>query len=495
MFGGVADDPGARRRPHRLPADARRQPARVERQPADRARHARAAARDPRARRQGRRGRPAAHAHRRGRRRAPLHPARHRRATCCSRSSTCSSPRAWSTRAGWPSTSTALDDGPSRSRADFTPEAVARGDRHRGRRRSARMARELAARRARRGLRPHRHHARRSSARSRAGSSTCSTSLTGNLDRPGGAMFPRAAAGAAQHAGRARPRAAACGSGAGVSRVRGLPEALGELPVAVPGRGDRDAGRRPDPRADHASPATPCSRTPELRPARRGARARSTSWSRRHLPQRDDAPRRRDPARRRRRSQRSHYDLALLPASRAQRRELLAGRARRSSPASRTSGETLLRLAGIVAGQGPDADVDALDDMRRARGRRERRDGSPSTAATPTSCWPRSSRASGPSGCSTSCCASGPTATLDARADLEAGARTAIDLGPLEPRLPEVLRTPSGKIELAPPSRSSPTSSACAPRSTRRAQRRHGAGRPARAALQQLVDAQPRRCS
>ena len=35
--------------------------------------------------------------------------------------------------------------------------------------------------------------------------------------------------------------------------------------------------------------------------------------------------------------------------------------------------------------------------------------------------------------------------TLDVRA-----ARTAIDLGPLEPRLPEVLRTPSGKIELAP---------------------------------------------
>ena len=36
--------------------------------------------------------------------------------------------------------------------------------------------------------------------------------------------------------------------------------------------------------------------------------------------------------------------------------------------------------------------------------------------------------------------------TLDA---LEA-APHGIDLGPLEPRLPEVLRTPSGKIELAP---------------------------------------------
>jgi anaerobic selenocysteine-containing dehydrogenase len=35
-------------------------------------------------------------------------------------------------------------------------------------------------------------------------------------------------------------------------------------------------------------------------------------------------------------------------------------------------------------------------------------------------------------------------------ADLEAAAH-GIDLGPLEPRLPEVLRTPSGKVELAPP--------------------------------------------
>ena len=42
--------------------------------------HARPAARDPRARRQGRGGGPAPHAHRRGGRRAPLHPARHRRA-------------------------------------------------------------------------------------------------------------------------------------------------------------------------------------------------------------------------------------------------------------------------------------------------------------------------------------------------------------------------------------------------------------------------------
>ncbi len=34
--------------------------------------------------------------------------------------------------------------------------------------------------------------------------------------------------------------------------------------------------------------------------------------------------------------------------------------------------------------------------------------------------------------------------------DAAAAAPHGIDLGPLEPRLPEVLRTPSGKVELAP---------------------------------------------
>src|SRR4026207_786400 len=55
--------------------------------------------------------------------------------------------------------------------------------------------------------------------------------LTGNLARPGGAMFTTAAAGASNVRGTP-------GKGKGMqgarwqSRVRGLPEALGELPVA-----------------------------------------------------------------------------------------------------------------------------------------------------------------------------------------------------------------------------------------------------------------------
>ena len=58
--------PRAGPRPHRLPADARRQPAAVERQPDDLARCPRPAPRDPRPRRQAGRDRPAPDAHGRG---------------------------------------------------------------------------------------------------------------------------------------------------------------------------------------------------------------------------------------------------------------------------------------------------------------------------------------------------------------------------------------------------------------------------------------------
>ena len=51
-----------------------------------------------------------------------------------------------------------------------------------------------------------------------------------------------------------------------------------------------------------------------------------------------------------------------LPARGPQRRQLLAGDAR-PDPAVPPEWQTLLRLAGIAAGQGPDADIDALDDF------------------------------------------------------------------------------------------------------------------------------------
>ena len=65
---------------------------------------------------------------------------------------------------------------------------------------------------------------------------------------------------------------------------------------------------------------------------------------------------------------------------------------------------TLLRLTGIAAGLGPDADVAALDEQV-ARALIERETGDRRVAvlraAPSTRCWPSSSRASDPSGCST----------------------------------------------------------------------------------------------
>ena len=137
-------------------------------------------------------------------------------------------------------------------------------------------------------------------------------------------------------------------------------------------------------------------------------------------------------------------------------------------PASRTSGGRSSALTGIVTGQGPSADVDAIDDfvaaeaVRRelgdaglaAGGARPGRDRSPALE-------PRT----GPERLLDLLLRAGPYGdrfgedpdgfTLERLEEAPHG----IDLGPLEPRLPGSLRTPSGKVELAPgadPRRPSP---------------------------------------
>jgi len=96
--------------------------------------------------------------------------------------------------------------------------------------------------------------------------------------------------------------------------------------------------------------------------------------------------------------------------------------------------ETLLALTAIAAGQGPAADLEALDGFIAAEvGRLNGVEPDPQLR--------------GPERLLDMMLRAGPyELTLD---DLQA-APHGIDLGALEPRLPEVLRTPSGKIELAP---------------------------------------------
>jgi anaerobic selenocysteine-containing dehydrogenase len=98
--------------------------------------------------------------------------------------------------------------------------------------------------------------------------------------------------------------------------------------------------------------------------------------------------------------------------------------------------ETILRLIGVVSGQGAAADIDALDDFVAAQAA-QRAGLDPAVAAGRR----------GPARLVDLMLRSGPYGiTL---ADLEA-APHGLDFGPLQPRIPNVLSTPSGKIELAP---------------------------------------------
>ena len=276
--------------------------------------------------------------------------------------------------------------------------------------------------------------------------------LTGNLDREGGAMFPLAAAGQRNASG-------APGQGRGVnlgrwqSRVRGLDELFGELPVAclaeeidTPGDGQV--------RALITMAGNPVVSTPNSGRLERAIEGLDFMLSldiyvnetTRHADVILPAP---EPL------AKSHYDLALYQ---------LAARsvANYSPPALEHEGpaewEVLLRLAGVVSGQGPDADVEALDRLvidtliarelhdphSRAAGREahelieelEPRRG-------PERVLDLLLRV-GPFGDGFGADPDGLTLDL-----LERNPH-GVDLGPHRARIPEVLRTASGKIELAP---------------------------------------------
>ena len=262
--------------------------------------------------------------------------------------------------------------------------------------------------------------------------------LTGNLDREGGAMFARAAAGASNTIG-PPGRGRGFASGRWQSRVRGAPEVFGELPVAclaeeieTPGEGQV--------RALITVAGNPVLSTPDGARLDRALASLDFMLSldiyvnetTRHADVVLPAP---SPL------ARSHYDVALYQLA-------IRNVANYSAPVldGEAAGEppdewrTLLRLAGSAGGAGPDVDVDALDAM--VAGEAARRAGlDPEEALAAVT--PRV----------------GPERILDILlragpydlelADLEA-APHGVDLGPLQPRLPEVLRTRSGTVELAP---------------------------------------------
>jgi anaerobic selenocysteine-containing dehydrogenase len=252
--------------------------------------------------------------------------------------------------------------------------------------------------------------------------------LTGNLDRDGGAMFPLAPAGQANAtAGRRR----GFSTGRWHSRVRGLPEVLGELPVATladeistPGDGQV--------RALITIAGNPCVSTPNAE--RLSAALDDLDFmisidvylneTTRHADVILPAP---PPL------AREHFDLVLYQFA---VRNVANWTPRVIDTDLLQEWQTLLRLVGVVAGQGPAVDVDALDELVAAEVA-QRAGLDPAVAAGRT----------GPARLVDLMLRSGPyELTL---ADLEA-APHGIDLGALRPRIPEVLATPSGLVELAP---------------------------------------------
>jgi anaerobic selenocysteine-containing dehydrogenase len=278
--------------------------------------------------------------------------------------------------------------------------------------------------------------------------------LTGNLDRPGGAMFTKAAAGAPNTRG-APGRGKGAEIGRWRSRVRGLPEVFGELPVACLAE-EIDTSGEGQIRALFTVAGNPVVSTPNANRLRRGLESLELMVSvdvyvnetTRHADVILPAP---SPL------HRSHYDLALYQLA-ARNVANYSPAVLGPDPAVPPEWRTLLRLAGIVAGQGPDADVDALDGVVIATlVQRELQD--PASALAGRSAEeligalePRR----GPERALDWMLRSGPYGDRFG-ADPEGltlewleQAPHGIDLGPLEPRLPEVLRTASGKIELAP---------------------------------------------
>jgi anaerobic selenocysteine-containing dehydrogenase len=276
--------------------------------------------------------------------------------------------------------------------------------------------------------------------------------ITGNLDRPGGAMFAKPATGPSTTGAPGRGRGVRFGRR--TSRVRGLPEFFGEMPavcfaeeIETPGDGQvravvTIAGNpvvsNPDAvRLDHAFASLDFMVSLDI------YRNETTRHADVILPP--------EPV-----LARGHYDVALLSLA-------IHNVANYSppvfdlQPGEVAEWEIMLRLAAIASGQGAHADIDALDDfvagelVRKAvsrSGKVEGRDADELLAALAPRRGPERlldfMLRTGPYGDGFGTEPDG--LSLQKLLDHPHG----IDLGPLEPRIPEFLRTPSGMIELAP---------------------------------------------
>jgi anaerobic selenocysteine-containing dehydrogenase len=272
--------------------------------------------------------------------------------------------------------------------------------------------------------------------------------LTGHLDAPGGAMFPMAPAFAANTQG-------APGRGRGIvtarhaGRVSGAPEVFGELPITCLAEEIETAGAG-QVRALITAGSNPVLSAP-------GGQRLSAALDQldfmvsvdiylnettRHadviLPGLSAL-------------EETHYDIAF-PQLSHRNHARYSGRVFEPAPEHPPEWQTLLRLCAIVMGRGAHADVQALDDeMLDGELRKLAPEQAPQIGAA-------LGHLRGPERLLDLALRTGPYGdAFGARPDglnlakLQA-APGGIDLGALKPRVPEVLRTPSGLIELAPAS-------------------------------------------
>ncbi len=272
--------------------------------------------------------------------------------------------------------------------------------------------------------------------------------LTGNLDRPGGAMF--------SHAAHERPRSRrGWGVGRWHSRVSGHPEVRNEFPVATLAEEIETAGEG-QVRALITVAGNPVLSTPHS--DRLDAALQTLEFMVSVDLYLNETTRRADvilpgtsPLRR------PHYDFAFL--------QLAVRNVANYSPrvlplpdGTPDEWRVLLRLAAVVAGQGADADLDAFDDMvlMTMIGQAVSDPSSPIHGRAPHEVMAETDGARGPDRILDLLLRTGPYGE-GYGADPE-GLRLAkleeaphgIDLGPLQPRLPDALATASGKVELAP---------------------------------------------
>ncbi len=273
--------------------------------------------------------------------------------------------------------------------------------------------------------------------------------LTGHLDVEGGMLFAKSAAFAANTAG--KPGVGkGVGTGRHHARVSGAPEVFGELPITclaeeieTPGQGQVRAlitvGTNPVLSSPNGPRLSSALETLDLMISLDIYLNETTRHADVILP----AP---SPL------EDLHYDVAFPQLS-------WRNHARYSAPVlpppqdQPPEWQTLLKLAAIVQGKGAQCDANALDDAQ-FEDDTQRMFGPEADAVMAATRGLR-----GPQRLLDAALRAGPNGAgfgsekdgLSLRKVMEASAEGGIDLGELQPRIPEMLRTPSGKVELAPP--------------------------------------------